>query len=326
MSIDSLHTDLPDWLSLRFDGQGGVEDPPDPADVPDAGFDWMHLRRDAGETATRLAALGLDEVVVHALTAQDTRPRCTVHGDGVLLLLRGVNLNPGADPEDMVSVRLWLEERRVVGVWLRPLYAVGDVLAAARRGQGPQSPGDFAARLALRLADRADPAVAAINEAVDDLETDLEAMSGTQMRRRLLDLRRQAIILRRYMLPQRDALSTFEIEDLAWLRARDRTRLREAAERVARLGEDLDALRDRAQVVQDHLMDQRAEAMNRQMLLLSVVAAVFLPLGLLSGMLGMNVGGLPGADLASAFWIVTAGMVAIGGGLWLLFRWLGFRA
>lgn len=326
MTIDSPRLDLPDWLCLRFDGLGGAVDMPDAAAAPQAGFDWMHLRRDAPDTAARLGALGLGEVVVHALTAQDTRPRCTVHGDGVLLLLRGINMNPGANPEDMVSVRLWLEQRRVVGVWLRPLYAVGDVVAAARRGQGPQSPGDLAARLALRLADRADPVVAAINEAVDDLETGLESMQAPEMRRRLSDLRRQAIILRRYMLPQRDALSTFEIEDLPWLRAHDRLRLREAAERVARLGEDLDALRDRAQVVQDHLMDQRAEAMNRQMLLLSVVAAVFLPLGLLSGMLGMNVGGLPGAAAPWAFWIVSVGMVAAGGGLWLLFRWLGFRA
>ena len=72
-------------------------------------------------------------------------------------------------------------------------------------------------------------------------------------------------------------------------------------------------------------MDRRAEVMNRQMLLLSVVAAVFLPLGLLSGMLGMNVGGVPGANAPVAFWIVTALMAAIGLGLWAVFRWMGFR-
>ncbi len=218
-------------------------------------------------------------MVIHALTAQETRPRCTVRGDGVLLLLRGVNLNPGAAPEDMVSVRLWLQAHRVVGVWLRPLRAV-----------------------------------AALNEVVDDLKPEMDVGEGGQMRRRLSDTRRRAIMIRRYMVPQRDALSTLEIEDLPWLTHADRIRLREAAERVSRVGEELDAIRDRAQVVQDEIMDRRAEVMNRQMLLLSVVAAVFLPLGLVSGMSGMNVGGVPGTDMTWAFWVVTVLMAVIGAG------------
>lgn len=330
MTNDSPFTDsppdLPEMLVLRFDGSGGMQRLDQPAErTPATGFDWVHLRRDAPATHGRLVALGVDEVVIHALTAQETRPRCTVHGNGVVLVLRGVNLNPGADPEDMISVRLWLEEHRVVGVWMRPLYAVGDLIAAGERGQGALTPGDFVTKLALRLADRAEPAVAALNEVVDDLETELDTGEGVHMRRRLSDTRRQAIMLRRYLVPQRDALSTLEIEDLPWLAHNERMRLREAAERVSRLGEELDAIRDRAQVVQDQIMDRRSEVMNRQMLLLSVVAAIFLPLGLLSGMLGMNVGGVPGADLPAAFWIVTALMAAIGVGLWGVFRWMGFR-
>lgn len=325
MSTDSTASTLPDQLHLRFDAHGkAIEPTGDPA-RPQDGFDWIHMRRDTGDIRAALTAMGLDDVVIGALTAEETRPRCTVHDAGVLLVLRGVNLNPGAAPEDMVSVRLWLEDRRVVGVWVRPLIAVDDMVAASRRGQGPISPGDFVAKLALRLADRAEPAVAAMNEAVDDLETDLTDATGAQLRRRLSDLRRQAILLRRYMVPQRDALTTLEIEDLPWLATADRIRLREAAERVSRLGEELDAICDRAQVVQDQITDQRAETMNRQMLLLSVVAAIFLPLGLISGILGMNVGGVPGADSPMAFWVVSVLMAALGLGMWLAFRWMGFR-
>ena len=73
----------------------------------------------------------------------------------------------------------------------------------------------------------------------------------------------------------------------------------------------LDAIRDRAQVVRDQVVDIRAEAMNRQMLVLSVVAAIFLPLGLLTGLLGINVGGIPGAGTPWAFWAVCGILVAI---------------
>jgi len=109
-----------------------------------------------------------------------------------------------------------------------------------------------------------------------------------------------------------------------WIGGLERARLREATERVTRLAEELDAIRDRAQVVHDHMMDSRAEAMNRQMLVLSVVTAVFLPLGLLTGLLGINVGGIPGANSGFAFWIVSAGLVLLGAAQFLTFWRMGW--
>jgi zinc transporter len=73
-------------------------------------------------------------------------------------------------------------------------------------------------------------------------------------------------------------------------------------------------------VVAEQLADRRAEAMTRQSFVLTVVAAIFLPLGLITGLLGINVGGMPGAESGAAFWIVTGLLVALGAGLWLLFR------
>jgi len=287
------------------------------------GFIWQHLKRDHPDTPSLLAACGLDGFVVDALTADETRPRCTAHGRGILLNLRGVNLNPGAEPEDMISVRLWLEERRVIGVWARPLQATADLIGAIERGEGPTSPGDLVAKLALRLADRAEPSVTALNEQIDDLEEAVWDPSANVMRTRLADLRRSAIVLRRYFVPQRDALTTLEIEDARWLSAHDRARLREASERVSRFGEELDAIRDRAQIVHDQIMDQRAEGMNQRMLVLSVVAAIFLPLGLLTGLLGINVGGVPGVDNPYSFAIVCGLLVVIGLALFWWFRRTG---
>ncbi len=283
-------------------------------------FAWQHLRRDAPGTDELLHASGLDHFVVDALMAQDTRPRCTVHDDGVVLNLRGVNLNPGAEPEDMVSLRLWIDPRRVIGVWNRPLSAVRDQIAAIDRNQAPLSQADLVVKLALRLADLAEPSVAGLNERIDEFEEQILEPAAEVSRAGLADVRRTAIILRRYFIPQRDALSTLEIEDVSWLKPHDRSRLREAAERVFRLGEELDAIRDRAQVVHDQIMDQRAERMNRQMLLLSVVAAIFLPLSLITGLLGINVGGIPGSDSPWAFAVVCVLLVVVAAGLLLLFR------
>ncbi|MDJ1007635.1 MAG: zinc transporter ZntB [Paracoccaceae bacterium] len=294
-------------VALRIDGEGQARPAEGAAEnAPGPGYAFVWLRHRAGdpETAETLRAMGLPGVAAEALTAAETWPRSTVHGAGVVLNLRGVNLNAGADPEDMISARLWIEEARVVGVWLRPLMAVSDLFDAIERGQGPVSPGDLVAKLALRLADRAEPTVAKLNERIDALEEKIIDDARTVARSELAAIRQQSIALRRYMFPQRDALSTLQIEDLAWLGERDRGRLREAADRVTRLCEDLDALRDRAQIVQDQLADQRSETMNTNMMVLSLVAAIFLPLGLLTGLLGINVAGIPGTENPWAFWIV----------------------
>jgi zinc transporter len=320
---------LPDAMMFRLDRTGTAQELDAAAPVPanggpdGTGMIWQHLRRDAEDTPRLLRAAGLDEFVIDALMAEETRPRCTVHENGVVLILRGVNLHPDAEPEDMVSVRLWLSAAGVIGVSVRPLNAIGDLVDACRRGAGPTSPGDFAAKLALRLADRAEPAVAALNEEIDAIEETALEPGAVIPRGPLSRSRRAAILLRRHLVPQRDALTTLEIEDVDWLADRDRSRLREAADRVTRLGEELDAIRDRAQLLHDQVMDQRAERLNQRMLILAIVSAIFLPLGLVTGLLGINVGGMPGASSPWGFWVVCALLLIVGVALFWWFRRIG---
>lgn len=318
---------LPDVAAFAFDGKGGVNkcdiESIESAKVAQSGFTWTEIRRDSPQAAELLENSKVDRFVIDALTAEETRPRCTLHGEGALLFLRGVNLNPGADWEDMVSVRLWIEEHRVIGVWVEPVLAIRDIFDAMEQNRAPVSVGDLLARIALRLAFRAEPTIAALNERIDDLEEmDIVDEAG-EVRRDLADIRRTSIGLRRYMHPQRDALTTLEIEDLHWLSNRDRSRIREAADRVTRLGEELDSIRDRAQVLRDQIIDLRAETMNRRMLVLALVAALFLPLTLLTGLLGINVSGIPGASDRWAFAIVCGILIVIGALQLLVFRFLG---
>ncbi|MCB1338731.1 MAG: zinc transporter ZntB [Maritimibacter sp.] len=316
-------------LAFAFapDGSGGQVTPAARAAdqlAPEGGFAWIHVNASGPEGQGWIDQAGFDPLTRAALRATETRPRATVHGDTVLMALRGVNLNPGAEPEDMVSLRLFVSATLVVTVERRDLNAIDDVIAGLARGPGPGSAGELIARIALRSADRAEPVVARLNERIDDLEAASEGRRPPPgQRAELANIRRMAILMRRYMFPQRDALSSLEIEDLPWLGAHARARLREATERVTRLAEELDAIRDRAQVVHDMVMDRRAEAMNRQMLLLSVVSSVFLPLTFLTGLLGINVGGIPGSASPRAFWLVVALLSILAAALVLLFRRLG---
>lgn len=310
--------------AFAFDGAGrAVEiDLGASQSIPKQGFNWVHLVHSDPATANWMATTKLPQVIRAAITAEETRPRCTAHGDGAVMILRGVNLNEGARAEDMISIRLWITHNSIVSYSLRPLKAIEDMKTSATGPNPAKSTGDFLARLTRRLADRAEPTVAELNEELDAVEEAILDDGTLPDRSKLGEIRRGAITLRRYMLPQRDALTTLGIEDFSWLSPTDRSYLREATDRITLLCEDLDAIRDRAQVVNDQMLDKRSEVMNRQLFILSAVAAIFLPLGLLTGLLGINVGGIPGVENPNAFWIVCAGLVAITGLLiWLFRKW-----
>ncbi|WP_029354195.1 zinc transporter ZntB [Bosea sp. 117] len=310
-----------------FDGEGGARRIGWPEilarQAPPGGFVWVHLQLTENRPQRWLMEeSGIDISVAESLVAEETRPRCALLEHGAFLNLRGINLMPYSLPDEMHSIRFWVEPRRIISVRKRQLSAVMDFEEAIGRGRAPRTPGEFIADISMRLVDRMDIVIHALAEQADELEEQVLSASLSNLSGKVSELRRVAIILRRYIAPQREALNHFSIEDADWLVARDRNRLREAADRVTRFAEELDSVRDRAAVIYDQMVERRAEQMNRSMLILAVVTVVFAPLTLISGLLGMNVGGIPGADDQSGFWAVTIVLLAIGGGLASLFRWM----
>ena len=111
-------------------------------------------------------------------------------------------------------------------------------------------------------------------------------------------------MLRRYLAPQREAMTKLFTEKISWLIDNEKLRLREVTDRLIRHIEDLDSVRDRAAITQEEVVNRLSEQMNMRMYVLSLVAAIFLPLGFLTGLLGINVGGIPGSENKAAFFIV----------------------
>ena len=265
--------------------------------VPQQGALWVHLDFTSEQAQRWLTEESrLDPLVAGALIADETRPRCVSVADGLLLSLRGVNSNPGADPEDMVSLRLFVTDKRVVSTRRRRLLTIRDLVQALERGEGPRTTGELIAMLSDRLIDRMSEVISELDERMDDLEERTIEGGGQQMRVDILDLRREIIKLRRYLAPQREALNRLYTEKASWLSEYDRLQVREASDKITRHVEDLDSVRDRGGVTYEELSSRLAEQMNTRMYVLSLVAGLFLPLGFLTGLLGINVGGIPLAD------------------------------
>ncbi|MEP9353947.1 zinc transporter ZntB [Xanthobacter sp. KR7-65] len=310
------------WL---FDGKGGAtrltQDAAFATAEPDTGFVWLHFRHlpRAPQTWLRRAS-GLDPTAVDSMGEDQSRPRCVMFAEGALLSLRGVNLQRNALPEDLINVHLWVDTRRVISVQHDALSAISDLDDALARGRCPRTQGEFVADLSMRLVERMDAVVNTLIDEADELEDAVLVIETSELLPKLAVLRRVAIKLRRHIAPQREALNHFALEDDPWMGPKDRNRLRDAADRVARLSEELDSVRERAAVIRDQMVDARAEQMNKSMLVLAVVTVVFAPMTLISGMFGMNVGGIPGNDDPAAFWALSLFLLILGFVLLWAFR------
>jgi len=283
---------------------------------------WLHLDySDPGVARWVRTESGVTAVVAEALLAPETRPRSLVLGDGMLVILRGVNLNPGADPEDMVSVRIWISGNRIISSGLRKLLSIDDLCGEIEQGTGPASQGEFLVRLGELMADRIGDVVNDVDDVVDSLESELLTSEHQELRYALSSVRRQIVALRRYLAPQRDALARLVTERSPLIDDLVRMQLRELTDRMTRFIEDLDEARDRASVTHEELLNRLAELTSRRMYLLTMVAAVFMPLSFVTGLLGINVGGIPGASNSRGFLIVIGLLAVISAAQWIYFRW-----
>jgi zinc transporter len=183
-------------------------------------------------------------------------------------------------------------------------------------------PGDLVAAYARQISTELDPQVAGLGDCLDDIETCLEeAKSLFRHRTTITKARSDAISFRRFVAPDRDALLTLAGMDFEWLSEDDRIHIREAADKFSRMAEELEAVRERAGLLHEQITDLRAEQLDQRGLELSVVAFIFLPLTFITGLLGMNVEGIPYAKEPWAFWGVIAFCVLVGIAVGIYFTW-----
>ncbi|KCZ92724.1 hypothetical protein HJO_07212 [Hyphomonas johnsonii MHS-2] len=283
---------------------------------------WLHMDRTVPGVSEWLhAALPASDATMDVLISNETRPRVFREGDGLINILRGVNFNPGDVPEDMIAMQVWAEKNRVITLRRRRLQTPRDVLASLQdAGTGPRTAGDLVMALTRELIGKITQAIVAMNDRIDELEADAAAATPKTLVEEIGGIRRTCLAFKRYLSPQYDALLQLQRDPPDWMSASNRNMVREMLDRLTRNLEDLDVSKESALVLQDDLNNRAASEMNRTMFIFSIIAAIFLPLGFVTGLLGINVGGMPGVDSSGAFWITVAILAVLVGLEFLLFK------
>jgi zinc transporter len=288
---------------------------------------WVHLERDdpAAQRWLREES-GIDPVTCEALLAEESRPRVEDMDDALLVVLRGVNRTPQGEALELVPIHLWIDAYRVISLRDKDHYllALRDIRESFAARKGPTGPGDLFVRIAEKVVKYMEPVLDEMEEQADHLDATLLETDSAVCRAELGELRRRAISYRRYLSPQREAMFRLQIEDASWLSKRDKVKLREVTDKLLRHVEGLDALRDRTTLLHEDLTAHVNEQIAKNSHRLTVVAAVLLPPSLVAGLLGVNVGGIPGADSPLAFIVVCVLVLAILPLEFLLLRRLGW--
>lgn len=285
---------------------------------------WVHLDRLHSRTRPWLDSTisFLDPVVIDAMLEQETRPRMVQVGDGAMIVLRAVNHNPGAEPEDMVSLRLWIDAKRIISLQGRAIRALDEMVRVMQGKNCPRNSGEFLTLLAELLIDPMQPVLDEIEDEIDSAEEKMTKRPNQAVGNELSDIRRTANALRRYIAPQREVFGQLINSGMSWLSKTDRRHLQESQHNTIRYVDDLDQIRERAQLAKDELQNVFTAKLSRNSFLFTVLAAIFMPLSFVTGLFGINVGGIPGAAGDNAFWIFAGILAVILIAEIAIFRWL----
>lgn len=291
-------------------------------DSPAGEFVWLHfnLANTASEKWMREHATLANEYYdsLHEEGARSTRIEQA--DDTLVAVVNDVLRDFSFEPSDISSVCLSVDRRLVVSARRKPLQAVERLRQAVRGGESLAS---SVVLLTHLLRDQADVLTRIVRDAtgkVDRIEDSLLSGKLKLKRADLGALRRVLVRLQRLLAPEPAALFRLLQRPPTWANEADRQELRESTEEFAVVLNDMAALQERIKLLQEEIAALASEANNRSLYVLTIVTVLALPINIIAGLLGMNVGGIPLADDAGGFWVI-AGIVmlfTVVAGAWLL--------
>ncbi|BBB63725.1 magnesium transporter CorA [Undibacterium sp. KW1] len=288
----------------------------------DDSFIWLHfnLSNVAAEKWLREHASLPDEFfeTLH----EGSRSTRIEHADHSLIAVVNDVLHDFAfEASDIATLWLNVSSNVMISARRKPLKSVDRLRNAVNQGEHFSSPTELLTHL---LRDQADVLIGIVRNVIkkiDDIEDHLLADRLNHKRANLGELRRVLVRLQRLLAPEPAALFRLLQRPPVWVAERDVQELRQSTEEFAVVLSDMASLQERIKLLQEEIAASVNEQNNRSLFVLTIVTVLALPINIIAGLLGMNVGGVPLAQHENGFWIVVAivaTFTAIAG--WLAFR------
>jgi zinc transporter len=269
---------------------------------------WLHFNlSDARARRWLLDATFLPESLRELWREHDSNRRVELVEDGLLLVVNDFTYDDASDPSEVAPLWCFAGKQLLITARIHPIRSA-DELRLQMRGQVSAASGiELAAHLLDIRTSRVKQLADVMTDQLDDIEDKILAGNIEQQRELLGRSRRLCARLRRQFAPERSDLNRFVHRLGISLSAGDREALQSCHEALAFALEEIAELYERAKLLQEELASRLAENTSRNLYVLSILTAVLLPMTLVTGIFGMNVGGLPGLHDSSAFaWVMLA--------------------
>lgn len=292
-------------------------------DAPgEEGFVWLHFNlADAAAEAWMSANLPVVPEFFEALHQGSRSTRIEDASDTLVAVVNDIAFEFSFDPSEIETLWVNLTRRMAVTARLHPLRSIDRLRQAVKDGFRFDTSAAFLNRL---LRDQGDVLVHIVREAtieVDRVEDSLLAGRLHNKRADLGRLRRVLVRLRRLLAPEPGALFRLLRQPPPWMAAGDLEELRQASEEFSLTLRDMSELQERIKLLQEEIAAQVGEQTNRSVFTLTVVTVLALPINIVAGLLGMNVGGIPLAESKHGFLVIVLIVVTFT----VLAGWLAFR-
>lgn len=274
---------------------------------------WLHLN--LADARARALVAQLPQLPAKAreiLVGTDAHVRIDSSDSLIAGVLPDFNLDPVADPDSLDEFRLAMMPRLVVTVRRHPLRSLDQLRRELEVGVDVADAPALLHQLLGVFAGQLRSVVQTHSDTIDELEDRVLVGRTEDVGDQLGPLRRMLVRLRRRLLAERQALQLMMARLPEWIDRASAGRLREAIDAIDPIAQDLELVADRARLLQEELAGRIAEATSRDLFFLSIVTAIILPVTLITGIFGMNVGGLPWVgDDSGFFWVMALMLLTV---------------
>lgn len=262
----------------------------------------------------------LPEAAREGLFDPEPRVHAQTLSDGLVVVLSDLHHDFRADPEGIGTLHIYLDQDRVISGRRHALRSVDHLRRALLAGLRVTTTMGWLEELVLALAETTGDEVAKLSNEVDTAEDKVLAGRLREQGTTLGRIRRLLARLRRHIGANRSALARVLSHMPPWSDAESRSSLRQAADHLETVAQDIELVQERTRLLQEEIAARLGEATNRNLFLLSMLTATFLPVTLITGIFGMNVGGLPWLEDSSGFAWVSGIMISAAAVTLLLLR------
>jgi zinc transporter len=287
---------------------------------------WVHL--DHGQLIPKWLKEhhSIDDAVLQLLVDEARRPRVdVVNHDNLVMVFRTASGEAGPTADLTLNTRVWLSPTRALTMSEGRQDVFDDSAHQIETGRGPQTIPQFLVQLMDNVVKRGELGVLQIDADLTDIELDQERGEAVEAER-LRAVRRRAMQLRRSIFPYREVLVQLNRLQLLWLHDHIHERWDPMVEDAAGIVEEVDGILDRARLVQESIGERLALQLNQRVYVLTLISGIMLPLTFLTGLLGVNLAGIPGAHSPWSFPSFCILLTVIGICQYFLFkklRWWG---